>query len=104
MTDQMRAEELQHIAATVAAQVAHVAAEAAAQVAATAAQAARVLAETTKVDLGYIKQDLEEIKCRLDSKFVSVEAFEPVRRIVYGMIGLILVGVVGGLLALVLKT
>ena len=103
MTDCEREEELRQVARAVAAEVAHVAEDAARQVAATAAQAAKVLAETTHLELGYIKKDLEEIKLRLDCRFVSIEAFDPIRKLVYGMVGLILAGVVTAVLALIVK-
>lgn len=34
-------------------------------------------------------------------KYVSMEVFEPIRRIVYGMIGIILIAFIGALLTLV---
>jgi hypothetical protein len=97
-----RAQELERVAATAAraaAELVGAATIAAAQVTTSAASAAQAL---QKSDLEYIKHDIEEIKRRLDSKFVSVEAFEPIRKLVHGLVGLILVGVVGALLALVI--
>lgn len=46
---------------------------------------------------------LKEIKDRLDTKFVTVEAFTPVRNVVYGLVSLILVAIVGALLAVVIQ-
>lgn len=50
-----------------------------------------------------IKADVKDIKFKLDSQYVTKEAFEPIRKIVYGLVSLILVGVVGATLAIVLK-
>lgn len=98
--------DLKRIARVVAAEVLATAGAAATQLTSTAAQAATALAETTKLDLVYIKEALKEIKADLkllDSQFVSVEAFIPVRNLVYGIVGLLLAGVVGGLLTLLIR-
>ena len=79
------------------------AADAAAQLTLTASHTANALSEATKIDLQYIKDDLKEIKLRLDNKFVSLEIFEPVRRLVYGQVALILIAVVGGLLTMIIR-
>lgn len=54
-------------------------------------------------DVNYIKGDVQEIKSTLKSSYVTTDQFEPVKKIVYGLVGLILVAVVGALLALVVK-
>lgn len=95
--------QVANVAATAAAELVKTAAQAAANVANTAASAAHILAESTRIDLGYIKSDIAEIKQRLDNKYVSVEVFEPVKRVVYGIVTLMLVAVVGGILALIIK-
>ena len=48
-----------------------------------------------------IKQDVTEIKTKLESHYVTKEEFDPIKKIVYGVVSLILVSVVGALLALV---
>ena len=53
-------------------------------------------------DISYIKESLDEIKTSTEKKYVTKEDFDPVKRIVYGLVALILVGVVGALLALVI--
>lgn len=86
--------------------VVRVAEAAATQVASTAMQAAHVLAEGTRVDLCYIKDALREIKDDLrglDSKFVSAATFDPVKKLVYGQVVVILLAVVGAILALVIR-
>ena len=48
-----------------------------------------------------LRTDVTEIKQKLDSNYVTKEEFSPVRQIVYGIVSLILLGVVGAVLALV---
>lgn len=52
-------------------------------------------------DLTYIKDKLNAVDQKVSTHYVSKEEFEPIRKIVYGMVSLILVAVVGALVALV---
>lgn len=52
-------------------------------------------------DLTYIKEKLNAVDQKVSTHYVSKEEFEPIRKIVYGVVGLILIAVVGALLALV---
>lgn len=54
-------------------------------------------------DLGYIKEDIKEIKEIMNSRYVSREEFDPIKKIVYGVVGLLLTSIVVALVALVLK-
>ena len=54
-----------------------------------------------QTDLTYIKEKLNAVDTKVSSGYVTKEQFEPVRNIVYGLVGLILVAVVGALVALV---
>lgn len=54
-------------------------------------------------DINYIKKDVAEIKDTLAKNYVSREEFEPVKRIVYGLVGLILVSVMVAILALIIQ-
>ena len=54
-------------------------------------------------DIAYIRDDVKEIKATLNSNYITRDQFEPVKKIVYGLVGLILVAVVGALLALVVR-
>lgn len=54
-------------------------------------------------DIEFIRQEVTEIKGRIDGHFVTREEFDPVKKVVYGMVGLILVAVAGALIALVVK-
>ena len=53
-------------------------------------------------DVRRIKTDVIEIKQRLDSKYVTKEEFDPVKKLVYGIVALILTAVVGALLGMVI--
>ncbi len=55
------------------------------------------------VTLEYIKRDIAEIKEKLDQKYVSKEEFEPIKRIVYGLVGIVLTGVVVSIINVVVK-
>ena len=54
-----------------------------------------------QTDLTYIKEKLNAVDTKVSSGYVTKEQFEPVRNIVYGLVGLILIAVVGALVALV---
>lgn len=99
----MSDDAMKRIARVAAAEILAMAGASASPLSEAAAAAARTLAETMRVDLQYIKEDLKEIKMRLDNKFVSVEAFDPIRRLVYGLVALTLTSVVLGLLMLVVQ-
>lgn len=55
-----------------------------------------------QTDLTYIKEKLNAVDTKVSSNYVSKEEFEPIRRIVYGVVSLILVAVVGAIVALVI--
>lgn len=52
-------------------------------------------------DLTYIKEKLNAVDTKVSQNYVSKDEFEPVRKIVYGLVTLILIAVVGALVALV---
>lgn len=54
-----------------------------------------------QTDLTYIKEKLNAVDNKVSSHYVSKEEFEPIKKIVYGLVSLILVAVVGALVALV---
>lgn len=56
-----------------------------------------VIAERTTT----IAKDVSEIKSTLEKDYVTQDQFLPVQRVVYGLVGLIMVSVVGAILALV---
>lgn len=61
------------------------------------------LAEFGK-DIEYIKKTVEEIKRKQEQDYVTREEFEPIKRIVYGMVAIVLTSVFGGLVALVVNS
>lgn len=54
-------------------------------------------------DLEYIKANVDDIKHKMEQDYVTQEEFKPIRNIVYGMVSIVLTGVVGALLALIIK-
>jgi hypothetical protein len=53
-------------------------------------------------DIKYIKQEVRDISDRLDKDYVTQDEFDPVKRIVYGMVSVVLLAVLGAVVALVL--
>lgn len=60
-----------------------------------------------QTDLSYIKSKVDELSDKLESKYVTQDEFkakvDPLGKLVYGVIGLILTAVVGGLLSMVIN-
>lgn len=54
-------------------------------------------------DISYIKSEIQEMSKRLCESYVTKEEFDPIKKVVYGLIGLILTAVIGGLIALVVS-
>ena len=54
-------------------------------------------------DVDYIKRDVAEIKRVMEANYVTQDQFEPIKRIVYGLVSVILTAVVVAVVALVLK-
>jgi tetrahydromethanopterin S-methyltransferase subunit G len=54
-------------------------------------------------DISYMKDKLDNVDQKISTHYVSREEFEPIKKIVYGMVGLVLVAVVGALISLVVK-
>ena len=48
-----------------------------------------------------LKDDFEHLEEKSDKIFVKVEAFDPVRKLVYGLVGIVLTGVMVAILGLV---
>ena len=51
----------------------------------------------------YIKEEVIEIKTVVTTKYVTRDEFQPIKNLVYGMVTLILSGVILGLLSLVIR-
>lgn len=54
-------------------------------------------------DIVYIKEQLHSIDDKVGSYYVTKDEFEPVRRLVYGLVSIILVTVIGGIMAAVMQ-
>lgn len=54
--------------------------------------------------LEYIQADVAEIKAKLDKDYVTNDEFDPIRRVVYGMVSVVLLAVVGAMVTLVMRT
>lgn len=68
----------------------------------TIAEAATAAQSVVNIDIGYIKGDVKEIKEMLNNKYITKEAFGPVKLIAYGLVSFVMVAVLGSLMALVL--
>ena len=55
------------------------------------------------VKFEYIIKELDEIKKKLELKYVTAEEFKPIKMLVYGLVALILTSVFGALVAMVVK-
>lgn len=53
-------------------------------------------------DMNYIKEKINDIDSKVSSGYVTKEEFEPIKKIVYGVVSLILTAVVGAIVALVI--
>jgi len=49
-----------------------------------------------------LRTDISKLDDRISKNYVTQEEFEPVKKLVYGVVGLILMSVVGALLALII--
>jgi hypothetical protein len=54
-------------------------------------------------DIEFIKENLREINVKLDQKYVTHDEFEPVKRLVFGLVAAVLLSVTGSLMVLILK-
>jgi hypothetical protein len=52
-------------------------------------------------DLVYIKDKLDNIEHQVGSSYVTKDEFEPIKRVVYGLVALVMTAVVGALVAVV---
>ena len=59
------------------------------------------MVKTNNSDHAEILKKIEEINTKLDHNFVPINRYLPIEKIVYGMVTIILVGVVGAIIRLV---
>jgi hypothetical protein len=68
------------------------------------AEAIAIAAAVLKNDISHIKEDIGEIKegfKRMEACYLTKAEFDPVKKVVYGMVTIILVAVIGAIVALV---
>ena len=53
--------------------------------------------------LDYIKQDIKEIKDKLDNKYVTKEEFSTVKTIAYSLVSVVCLAALGSVMALIFK-
>ncbi|MGI1661393.1 hypothetical protein ACRDNQ_04045 [Palleronia sp. KMU-117] len=56
-----------------------------------------------RADINYIKERVTELKVLVTDHYVPRIEFEPVKKLVYGVVTLALTGVIGSLMALILR-
>ena len=54
-------------------------------------------------DIAYIKDDVREIKEKMNADYITREEFEPIKKLVYGTIGLVLTAVAIAVINLVIN-
>lgn len=57
-----------------------------------------------KNDLEYIKKNIDDLKGQISQNYISRAEFEPIKKIVYGMVALVLTSVFGAILALIIQS
>jgi len=58
--------------------------------------------EVLTVEIRQVREDVTEIKTRLENNYVTRYEFDPIKKLVYGLVSIVLTAVVGALVALVL--
>lgn len=89
-----RDDELQKVAAMAAAEVVRIIGQ---------VPNAHASTELLAHDVKYIKEGVRKIEEKLEKNYVSVEQFDPVKRIVYFVVSVFGLGVIGAIVALVVK-
>lgn len=56
-----------------------------------------------QTDVTYLKEKIDTIDKKLDAQYVTQDEFDPIRKLVYGIVGLILTAVVGALISIVVN-
>jgi len=57
--------------------------------------------DNIQCDVASVKTDIKDIKESMEADYVSRTEFNPIQKIVYGMVGLVLLAVLGALVSLV---
>lgn len=54
-------------------------------------------------DISYIKKSIDDMNSRLDRHYVTKDEFDPIKKLVYGMVALVLSGIVTAVMTIVVK-
>lgn len=62
----------------------------------------------TKIELALdqlerVREDIKALESKIDAQYVTRYEFDPIKKIVYGMVTLVLTGVIGAILTLVIR-
>lgn len=60
--------------------------------------------DALKDDIGEVKSNVKDLKIEVKDCYVSKIEFDPIKKLVYGAVSLILVAVIGAIIALVVRT
>lgn len=84
--------------------ISRIAAEAAAAIVMKSNTETATAIATLAAAIEYIKESIDKIEKKIDNKYVTKDEFAPVKLVVYGLVGVILVAVMGAIIALVVIT
>ena len=54
-------------------------------------------------DIVYIKDAVKDLRNDIDHKYVTTDQFEPIKKIVYGLVGAVLLAVITAVMTIVLR-
>ena len=54
-------------------------------------------------DISYIKKSIDDMNSRLDHHYVTKDEFDPIKKLVYGMVALVLSSVVTAVMVILVK-
>lgn len=56
-----------------------------------------------KADIKYLVKEVDKIQVQLEKDYVTQDQLEPIKKIVYGLVGTMLIAVVTALMAIILR-
>jgi len=54
-------------------------------------------------DISYIKKSIDDMNSRLDHHYVTKDEFDPIKKLVYGMVAVVLSSIVATLMTILVK-
>jgi thiosulfate reductase cytochrome b subunit len=55
-------------------------------------------------DISYIRETVKDLKVEVQAKYVTNDQFEPIKKIVYGLVSAVLLAVIAAAMALVVRS